>query len=333
MQDAIHAVLSVCDDLPAGSFKQSMLDRLNHRSAVLEEDLRLLGDWIQKEEKYVASCREHATACLQRMKDSEVESSHLDSYHKRMKEEQQDLQDQQQNVAAQGNAVSIPATCSAGHVTRLYLLWTVRCFYDAKAKDPCTNHRQICGAQAQVRCAGPADASAGCGLKCAMAALTAFMSCGARAAASYVRWHSLGPWITVTLAVTGSSLLKVIKNIDNPQLVPKELDELLTDILGMKDVFEWKRMLHWILVLYHGLSPMAHFPPLAPPVNVSGATGPNAANINGVYRPVEGEGVEQAGVRVMRHAAAVQVSGATGPHAAIINGVYRPVAGEGVGGS
>ena len=77
---------------------------------------------------------------------------------------------------------------------------------------------------------------------------------------------------------------------------------------------------------------MAHFPPLAPPVNVSGATGPNAANINGVYRPVEGEGVEQAGVRVMRHAAAVQVSGATGPHAAIINGVYRPVAGEVVGG-
>jgi hypothetical protein len=42
---------------------------------------------------------------------------------------------------------------------------------------------------------------------------------------------------------------------------------------------------------------------------------------------------EQAGVRVVRHAAAVHVSGSTGPHAAIINGVYRPVAGEGVGGS
>ena len=39
----------------------------------------------------------------------------------------------------------------------------------------------------------------------------------------------------------GSSLLKVIKNIDNPQLVSKELDELLADILGMKDVFEKKR--------------------------------------------------------------------------------------------
>ena len=36
---------------------------------------------------------------------------------------------------------------------------------------------------------------------------------------------------------------------------------------------------------------------------------------------------EQAGVRVVRYAAAVQVSGATGPHAASINGVYRPVAG------
>ncbi len=36
-----------------------------------------------------------------------------------------------------------------------------------------------------VRCAGPADASAGGGLKCAMAALTAFMSCGARAAAAH----------------------------------------------------------------------------------------------------------------------------------------------------
>ena len=34
VQDEIRAVLSVCDDLPAGSFKQSMLDRLNHRSAV-----------------------------------------------------------------------------------------------------------------------------------------------------------------------------------------------------------------------------------------------------------------------------------------------------------
>ncbi len=40
---------------------------------------------------------------------------------------------------------------------------------------------------------------------------------------------------------------------------------------------------------------------------------------------------EQAGVRVVRYAAAVQVSGATGT-AAHINGVYRPVAGEGVGG-
>ena len=42
--------------------------------------------------------------------------------------------------------------------------------------------------------------------------------------------------------------------------------------------------------------------------------------------------IEQAGVRVVRHAAAVQVSGATGPAAATINGVYRPVAEEGVGG-
>jgi hypothetical protein len=33
-----------------------------------------------------------------------------------------------------------------------------------------------------------------------------------------------------------------------------------------------------------------------------------------------------------RHAAAVQVSGATGPNAAHINGLFRPVAGEGVGG-
>jgi hypothetical protein len=41
---------------------------------------------------------------------------------------------------------------------------------------------------------------------------------------------------------------------------------------------------------------------------------------------------EQAGVRVVRHAAAVQVSGTTGPNAAIINGVYRLVVGEGVGG-
>jgi hypothetical protein len=38
-----------------------------------------------------------------------------------------------------------------------------------------------------VGCEGPADASAGGGLKCAMADITAFMSCGARAAAAYVR--------------------------------------------------------------------------------------------------------------------------------------------------
>ena len=41
--------------------------------------------------------------------------------------------------------------------------------------------------------------------------------------------------------LNASSLLKVIKNIDNPEQVPKELDELLADILGMKDVFEKKR--------------------------------------------------------------------------------------------
>ena len=45
----------------------------------------------------------------------------------------------------------------------------------------------IAAEQLVVRCAGPADASAGGGLKCAMAALTAFMSCGARAAAAHVR--------------------------------------------------------------------------------------------------------------------------------------------------
>ena len=41
--------------------------------------------------------------------------------------------------------------------------------------------------QLVVRCAGPANASAGGGLKSAMAALTAFMSCGSRAAAAYAR--------------------------------------------------------------------------------------------------------------------------------------------------
>ena len=41
--------------------------------------------------------------------------------------------------------------------------------------------------QLVVGCAGPADASAGGGLKSAMAALTAFMSCGERAAAAYAR--------------------------------------------------------------------------------------------------------------------------------------------------
>ena len=47
-----------------------------------------------------------------------------------------------------------------------------------------TSRRRVA---AVVRCAGPADASAGGGLKCAMADITAFMSCGARAAAAYVR--------------------------------------------------------------------------------------------------------------------------------------------------
>ena len=50
-----------------------------------------------------------------------------------------------------------------------------------------TSRRRVAAEQLVVRCAGPADASAGGGLKSAMAALTAFMSCGARAAAAYVR--------------------------------------------------------------------------------------------------------------------------------------------------
>ena len=49
-----------------------------------------------------------------------------------------------------------------------------------------TSRRRVAAEQLVVRCAGPADASAGGGLKCAMAALTAFMSCGARAAAAHV---------------------------------------------------------------------------------------------------------------------------------------------------
>ena len=50
-----------------------------------------------------------------------------------------------------------------------------------------TSRRRVAAEQLVVRCAGPADASAAGGLKCAMAALTALMSCGARAAAAYVR--------------------------------------------------------------------------------------------------------------------------------------------------
>ena len=50
-----------------------------------------------------------------------------------------------------------------------------------------TSRRRVAAEQLVVRCAGPADASAGGGLKSAMAALTAFMSCGARAAAAHVR--------------------------------------------------------------------------------------------------------------------------------------------------
>ena len=50
-----------------------------------------------------------------------------------------------------------------------------------------TSRRRVSAEQLVVRCAGPADASAGGGLKCAMDALTAFMSCGARTAAAYVR--------------------------------------------------------------------------------------------------------------------------------------------------
>ena len=49
-----------------------------------------------------------------------------------------------------------------------------------------TSRCRVAAEQLVVRCAGPADASAGGGLKCAMAALTAFMSCGARAAAAHV---------------------------------------------------------------------------------------------------------------------------------------------------
>ena len=50
-----------------------------------------------------------------------------------------------------------------------------------------TSRRRVSAEQLVVRCAGPADASAGGGLKCAMAALTSFMSCGSRTAAAYVR--------------------------------------------------------------------------------------------------------------------------------------------------
>jgi hypothetical protein len=48
-----------------------------------------------------------------------------------------------------------------------------------------TSRRRVAAEQLVVRCAGPADASAGVGLKSAMAALTAFMSCVSRSSAAY----------------------------------------------------------------------------------------------------------------------------------------------------
>jgi hypothetical protein len=51
-----------------------------------------------------------------------------------------------------------------------------------------------------------------------------------------------------------------------------------------------------------------------------------------VYDSTTEDWSEQAWVSVVRLPGAVVVSGATGPTSAHINGVYRPVAGEGVGG-
>ena len=76
-----------------------------------------------------------------------------------------------------------------------------------------TSRRRVA---AVVRCAGPADASAGGGLKSAMAALTAFMSCGARAAAAYVRCSpSRGAGLARRPIETGSGVGVSESTIDN----------------------------------------------------------------------------------------------------------------------
>jgi predicted metal-dependent hydrolase len=223
-----------------------MLDRLNHRSAVLEEDFRLLGEWIQKEKKYVASCREHSAACLQCMKDSEVESLRLDSYHKRMKEDQQYLQDQQQNVAAQikkteelliqccllqNRLTEVEKTLATlrGHTSRIHadqmegaksISHTLVAFEEReRAMKSAFQQPVLQDMSLDFICSGLIDASTMLKLKTPAHIIDKFVE------------HKLND----------SSLLKVIKNIDNPQLVSKELDELLADILGMKDVFEKKR--------------------------------------------------------------------------------------------
>ena len=78
---------------------------------------------------------------------------------------------------------------------------------------PCATPPARCRVAAEqlvVRCAGPADASAGGGLKCAMAALTAFMSCGARAAAAYVRCSpSRGAGLARGPIASGGRVLRV----------------------------------------------------------------------------------------------------------------------------
>jgi serine/threonine protein kinase len=265
VQDEIRAVQSGCSDLPAGSLKESMLGRLNNRSQMLEEDFRLSAEWIKREEKYVTSCREYAAACLQRVKDSEVESSRLDSCQERVKNDKQYLQDQQQNVVAQMKKTEellIQCRLLQDRLTEVEeKLSTLRRhtsrIHAVQKKGANSISRMLAAFEKRVRAIGPAFHQSV--LEDMSLDLISLLLLVPQLLELKTPGYILDKFVEHRL--NGSNLFKVIKNIENPQLVSKELDELLADILGIKDVCDRKRVLHLILVFYHGLSVQDHFPP------------------------------------------------------------------------
>jgi len=259
----ISRVISRCSELPAGTFKDSRVEKLTKARLLLENDLTSLSELHHNASLYVENCNQHAQACSKREKDLSARLRFLEECHEWRARFVQEFK-------TTGNEIHVQEKSTD------YMLRSSRAIQ--KKLDSCAEKisrlwehaskkytAQLAGSEMAVHIL---DAMSGRVRK-----MESIFHCPTLRDLSldFVCWSMRHPLLHLKTSshiidkivfhkLNGRWLLSVIDTSDTSQSVARDLDDLIGDTLCVKDMIERKRIVHLIQLLYFELDPALHFP-------------------------------------------------------------------------